>query len=167
AEALAATGAAANAEADAEADAGASKPFDVAIFTAAVADFCPEERQEHKLKKSEQGKALTLHLVPNPDILKTFSQKASAPRPSLIVGFAAETRDVLDAAHTKLREKGADLIVANDVSSPDLGFASVRNRWYFVSSEGVEMTDVLHKRTLARLLLDRIVRALEAREEQP
>ncbi|MDR1014095.1 MAG: bifunctional phosphopantothenoylcysteine decarboxylase/phosphopantothenate--cysteine ligase CoaBC [Coriobacteriales bacterium] len=140
--------------------AAAPHAFDAAIFTAAVADFRPANPQEHKLKKGEQEGGLTLHLVPNPDILKTLAQNRGG---ALIVGFAAETREVVASAQRKLHEKGADLIVANDVSSAALGFASTHNRWHFVADTGVETTDVLHKRTLACLLLDRLTRALAAR----
>jgi phosphopantothenoylcysteine decarboxylase/phosphopantothenate--cysteine ligase len=127
------------------------KPCDAAIFTAAVADYQPAEQQQHKLKKGGQGSELSLRLVATTDILKTLAARKKA---AFIIGFAAETRDVIAAAERKLCEKNADLIVANDVSSPALGFASTHNRWHFVSAAGVESTDVLPKRTLARLLLD-------------
>ncbi len=77
-----------------------------------------------------------------------------------MVGFAAETEDVIDNALVKLRAKNADLIVANDVSDPAMGFASSYNRWHFVSREGVDSTETLHKRKLARLLVDRISKAI-------
>jgi phosphopantothenoylcysteine decarboxylase/phosphopantothenate--cysteine ligase len=134
-----------------------AQPFDIAIFTAAVADYRPSERREHKLKKGEQGSEFSLHLVSNPDILATLAARKEV---TLIVGFAAETQDVIAAARRKLEEKGADLIVANDVSDSSLGFASTHNRWHFVTAERVETTDILHKRTLARLLLDTIVRLI-------
>ncbi|MDR1184235.1 MAG: bifunctional phosphopantothenoylcysteine decarboxylase/phosphopantothenate--cysteine ligase CoaBC [Coriobacteriales bacterium] len=132
-----------------------AQPFDTAIFTAAVADYRSAECREHKLKKGEQGSEFSLRLVSNPDILATL---AARKQTTFIVGFAAETHDVIAAARRKLEEKGADLIVANDVSDPSLGFASAHNRWHFVTAEGVETTNILHKRTLARLLLDTIVR---------
>jgi phosphopantothenoylcysteine decarboxylase/phosphopantothenate--cysteine ligase len=128
---------------------------DLAVFTAAVADYRPAERREHKLKKGEQGSNLTLNLVSNPDVLATLAARKGR---TFIVGFAAETCDVIAAAQRKLAEKGADLIVANDVSDPSLGFASTHNRWHFVTAEGVKTTDILHKSTLARLLLDTFVR---------
>jgi phosphopantothenoylcysteine decarboxylase/phosphopantothenate--cysteine ligase len=131
---------------------------DAAVFTAAVADFRPAEHHERKLKKEGLDESLTLRFSPNPDILKTLAAKGA---PTLIVGFAAETHDVLASARRKLRDKHADLIVANDVSTPGLGFASTHNRWYFVTAEGDEPTDVLPKRALARLLLDKIARTLE------
>jgi phosphopantothenoylcysteine decarboxylase/phosphopantothenate--cysteine ligase len=131
------------------------QPFDAAIFTAAVADYRPLERRAHKLKKNEQGSEMLLRLVANPDILRTLAEdKGSA----LIVGFAAETHDVIAAAQRKLREKRADLIVANDVSASGLGFATTHNRWHFVTETSIETTDILHKRTLACLLLDTLER---------
>jgi phosphopantothenoylcysteine decarboxylase/phosphopantothenate--cysteine ligase len=132
-----------------------ARPCDLAVFTAAVADYRPSEQREHKLKKGEQGSELTLRLVANPDILATLAARKGA---TFVVGFAAETRDVIAAARSKLAEKGADLIVANNVSSPTLGFASTHNRWHLVTATGTETTDILHKRTLACLLLDTFVR---------
>jgi phosphopantothenoylcysteine decarboxylase/phosphopantothenate--cysteine ligase len=130
---------------------------DAAIFTAAVADYRPTECHQHKLKKGERGSAWSLELVSNPDILATLAaNKGSA----FMVGFAAETRDVIAAAQRKLVEKNADLIVANDVSDPALGFAGTHNRWHLVTAEGVESTDVLPKRRLARLLLDAVAQRL-------
>jgi phosphopantothenoylcysteine decarboxylase/phosphopantothenate--cysteine ligase len=131
------------------------QPFDAAIFTAAVADYRPLERQDHKLKKSEQGSEMLMRLVANPDILATLAKDKGS---TLMVGFAAETQDVIAAAQRKLREKRADLIVANDVSNSELGFATTHNRWHFVTENNIETTDVLHKQTLARLLLDTLER---------
>jgi phosphopantothenoylcysteine decarboxylase/phosphopantothenate--cysteine ligase len=131
------------------------QPFDAAIFTAAVADYRPLERRVHKLKKSEQGDEMLMRLVANPDILATLAKDKGS---TLIVGFAAETQDVIAAAKRKLKEKRADLIVANDVSDSGLGFATTHNRWYFVTETSVETTDILHKRSLACLLLDTLER---------
>jgi phosphopantothenoylcysteine decarboxylase/phosphopantothenate--cysteine ligase len=142
---------------DAAKKAFSEKPCDAAIFTAAVADYQPAERLQHKLKKSEQGDELSLRLVPTPDILATLAADKGS---TFIVGFAAETQDVIAAAQRKLREKNADLIVANDVSSPALGFASTHNRWHFVSASGVETTETLPKPTLARQLLDTLTQTL-------
>jgi phosphopantothenoylcysteine decarboxylase/phosphopantothenate--cysteine ligase len=131
--------------------------LDAAIFTAAVADYRPAKRANQKLKKGELGDTLSADLVANPDIFATLAADKGT---TTIVGFAAETRDVIAAAQHKLVTKNADLIVANDVSSSTLGFASTHNRWHFVTAQGVETTDVLHKRILARLLLDTLSRML-------
>ncbi|MDR1421373.1 MAG: bifunctional phosphopantothenoylcysteine decarboxylase/phosphopantothenate--cysteine ligase CoaBC [Coriobacteriales bacterium] len=143
--------------------------LDAAIFTAAVADFRPAEYQESKIKKNavhdqqsaikmqSSGESAQLELVPTPDILATLAAKKGQ---TYIVGFAAETEDLLTAARDKLVRKNADLIVANDVSDPSLGFGSSHNRWHFVTAAGDESSDLLSKTALARLLLDRVSRHL-------
>ena len=128
-----------------------------AIFTAAVADFRPENSAEHKLKKGRDTAAdgsLTLILTPNIDILATLAAKKGS---TFVVGFAAETQDIITAAQSKLVTKNADLIVANDVSSPALGFGSSHNQVWFISADAVEKTEVITKKELARLLLDKVV----------
>jgi phosphopantothenoylcysteine decarboxylase/phosphopantothenate--cysteine ligase len=130
---------------------------DAAIFSAAVADFRPALCAENKVKKTDLDEHLSVQFVPNPDILKTLAADKGS---TYVVGFAAETQNVVAEAQRKLRAKNADLIVANDVSAPGLGFASSHNRWYFVTAAGVEETEVLHKKTLATLLLDTVARAL-------
>jgi phosphopantothenoylcysteine decarboxylase/phosphopantothenate--cysteine ligase len=132
--------------------------LDAAIFTAAVADYRPAQSSVQKLKKAEQGSSLSLDLVQNPDILKTL---AANKGPTYVVGFAAESQNLIEAARLKLQEKNADLIVANDISDPKLGFASTHNRWYFVTADDTEATEVLPKRTLARLLVDRLAADLQ------
>jgi phosphopantothenoylcysteine decarboxylase/phosphopantothenate--cysteine ligase len=131
--------------------------IDAAIFTAAVADFRPRERHEHKLKKADVSTtpdgAYTLSLTRTPDVLATLAARKGK---ILIVGFAAETDDVLAFARKKLVDKNADLIVANDVSDPELGFGSSHNRWHLVTAKGEETTEVLSKTALARLLCDRV-----------
>jgi phosphopantothenoylcysteine decarboxylase/phosphopantothenate--cysteine ligase len=136
-------------------------PPDAAIFTAAVADFRPAKRSEQKLKKAASGSETTLQLVANPDILATL---AANKKSTYVVGFAAETENVVESAGAKLTSKNADLIVANDVSDPTLGFATSQNRWHFVSKSGVESTDILHKKILAGLLLDKVAQAIEVRQ---
>ncbi|MDR1358794.1 MAG: bifunctional phosphopantothenoylcysteine decarboxylase/phosphopantothenate--cysteine ligase CoaBC [Coriobacteriales bacterium] len=131
---------------------------DLAIFSAAVADFRPEEQAPHKLKKGVElpPTNYTLALTANPDILATLAARrtaAGAERP-YIVGFAAETEDLLANARAKLKAKGADLIIANDVSDPSLGFASSHNQLTFVSHEGSSQTSVLSKNDLAKRILD-------------
>jgi phosphopantothenoylcysteine decarboxylase/phosphopantothenate--cysteine ligase len=141
-----------------------ARPLDAAVFTAAVADFRPAERLPHKQKKAGLGAETSLRLVANPDILATLGANKGS---TFMVGFAAETRDLLAAAAAKLVAKNADLIVANDVSDPALGFASSHNRWHFVSAEGVTTTDILHKKVLARLLLDVVAEAVAGSATAP
>jgi phosphopantothenoylcysteine decarboxylase/phosphopantothenate--cysteine ligase len=132
---------------------------DAAVFSAAVSDFRPVVRAEQKTKKN--AAALTVDLEPNPDILATLAANRGE---RFVVGFAAETADVLTNAHAKLAEKNASLIVANDVSLPDIGFSSSQNKVWFVYGQeesDVEETGVISKRELARMIVDRIVAALK------
>ena len=94
-------------------------PARVFIAVAAVADWRPKQPAELKSEKS--AASLTLELVENPDILKTVSSLPSGKRPPLVVGFAAETHDVLTRARAKRDRKGCDWIVANDVSGDAMG----------------------------------------------
>lgn len=100
----------------------------------------------------------TLKLVTNPDILATLARrrKEKGVHKPYIVGFAAETENILDNAKAKLVSKGADLIIANDVSDPKLGFASSHNKIAFVDTDGHEQTDLMSKDALARLILDTV-----------
>jgi phosphopantothenoylcysteine decarboxylase/phosphopantothenate--cysteine ligase len=129
---------------------------DAAVFTAAVADFRPAHPAAHKLKKGRDlpaGGTTTLELVANPDILATLAAHKGA---RYVVGFAAETEDVVANAQAKLAAKGADLIVANDVSNPELGFASADNRVWFVAAAGVEDSGLIPKTRLAGLIVNRV-----------
>lgn len=99
---------------------------DLFIGCAAVADYRAESAAEHKIKKVEGEEALVLRLVKNPDIIAEVAALPEASRP-LVVGFAAETRDVEAYARGKLARKGLDMIVANDVSREGLGFGSDHN----------------------------------------
>jgi phosphopantothenoylcysteine decarboxylase/phosphopantothenate--cysteine ligase len=103
----------------------AAMPCDILIAAAAVADYRPEVIAAQKMKKdpgSDDG--LTLRMVRNPDILATLATRADRP---FSVGFAAETENLLDYAARKLRDKNLDLIVANDVANPSIGFNSEEN----------------------------------------
>ncbi|RZO68738.1 MAG: bifunctional phosphopantothenoylcysteine decarboxylase/phosphopantothenate--cysteine ligase CoaBC, partial [Parvularculaceae bacterium] len=91
-------------------------PADVAIMCAAVADYRPEIETNQKIKK-ERGGLTTIPLAENPDILKTVSSLDATARPELVIGFAAETNDVIDHARAKRKRKGCDWIIANDVSA--------------------------------------------------
>ncbi len=104
---------------------------DVLIASAAVADWRPETCSPTKLKKA--GMDGTLRLVPNPDILKTIRPQKGA---RTFIGFAAETGEPTAEATRKLRDKGLDLIVANDVTAPDAGFAVDTNRVTLLYPDG-------------------------------
>lgn len=131
----------------------AALPADAAVLVAAVADWRVEPAPA-KLKKSDG--APKLNLVPTRDILAELS--ASPKRPRLLVGFAAETRDVVDQAIAKREAKRADWIVANDVSGHVMGGDC--NRVHLVTANGVEDGPEAAKEEVARQLIARIARAL-------
>jgi phosphopantothenoylcysteine decarboxylase/phosphopantothenate--cysteine ligase len=108
---------------------------DALIMAAAVADYRPEETADHKIKKT--GKALHLALVPTVDVLATVgARRAETGRPHVLVGFAAETRDLLKNARSKLEKKHVDYIVANDVSLAGAGFGTDTNIVTILSADG-------------------------------
>lgn len=132
----------------------AALPADAAIMVAAVADWRAEANGQ-KIKK--KGDAVPpLKLTENPDILACLAKHAQRPR--LLIGFAAETEHVLDHARAKLAKKACDWIVANDVSGDVMG--GERNTVHIVTREGVESWEQLHKDTVARKLVEKIVNAL-------
>ena len=123
---------------------------DLAIFCAAVADWKVSNVATQKVKKIESLEPPTLHLSPNPDILHTISTLKTG-RPKLVVGFAAETENVINNAKAKLKTKGCDLIIANDVS--DGVFGSDKNAVHLVSARGVESWQIATKNEVARHLM--------------
>ncbi len=135
----------------------------VVVMAAAVADFRPAAPATRKIKKEELGDAApTLALVRNPDILAEISARPRDGR--VIVGFAAEDHDVVEAARRKLRRKGCDLIVANDVSREGAGFDADRNAVHFVWPGGeAEELPLLPKAEVAAGLWDRIEKLQGAR----
>jgi phosphopantothenoylcysteine decarboxylase/phosphopantothenate--cysteine ligase len=133
----------------------AALPADVAVCVAAVADWRPETAGGVKLKKGEAQP--TIKLVENPDILATLS--ASAQRPRLVVGFAAETHDVEAFAMAKLERKGCDWIIANDVSVPGT-MGGADNAVALVTKDGIERWDRAPKDDVARRIAARIAKAL-------
>ncbi|BBF94239.1 bifunctional phosphopantothenoylcysteine decarboxylase/phosphopantothenate--cysteine ligase CoaBC [Blastochloris tepida] len=135
----------------------AALPADAAVFAAAVADWRVARDAGQKIKKTGDGPP-ALALVENPDILATISRSIS--RPPLVIGFAAETEHVLDHAKAKLKRKGCDLIVANDVSPESGVMGGERNRVHLVSAAGVESWPDLSKDEVARRLVARIAAQL-------
>jgi phosphopantothenoylcysteine decarboxylase/phosphopantothenate--cysteine ligase len=134
-------------------------PADIAVFAAAVADWRVETASTGKIKKQPGAKPPSLTLVPNPDILATIAA-AGPNRPQLVVGFAAETDDLMANAQGKLRRKNADWIVANDVS-PETGImGGTDNTVHIVSATGVETWPRLAKDDVAKRLARRIADAL-------
>jgi len=128
-------------------------PADVAILVAAVADW-KVEAASSKLKKSDGPPAL--NFTPNPDILAILGQHPDRPR--LLIGFAAETHEVVANAEAKLRSKKADWIVANDVSGDVMGGS--HNRIHLVTGNGVEDWPEAAKEEVARHLVDRIIQEI-------
>jgi len=137
-------------------------PADVAIFTAAVADWRVASQASEKLKKTDKGPP-SLELAENPDILATISRHRL--RPPLVVGFAAETSNVTDHAAQKLRKKGCDLIIANDVSAGSGVFGGDRNRVHVVSASGVESWPEMSKDDVARRLMEKVVQMLPPQQK--
>jgi phosphopantothenoylcysteine decarboxylase / phosphopantothenate---cysteine ligase len=136
----------------------AALPADIAIFAAAVADWRAAEPVAEKLKKGK-GATPVLALVENPDILATIAQDRSG-RPTIVVGFAAETSDVLAHAKAKLARKGCDLIVANDVSPASGVMGGDRNHVHLVSADGIESWPEMSKAEVARALVTRLAMLL-------
>ena len=134
----------------------ASLPADVAIMVAAVADWRVAEAGAQKLKKDGSGAPPPLALIENPDILAGLCR--SPRRPPLVVGFAAETQHVIPHAQAKLARKGADWIVANDVSTDVMG--GDRNTVHIVRPTGVESLPDMPKDAVAKALVERIIDAL-------
>ena len=131
-------------------------PADVAIFSAAVADFKIIEKNENKIKKSDK---LAIKLEKNIDILSYVSNHNSM-RPKLVIGFAAETDDLDKNANHKLRNKNCDWIIANDISKKDRGFNSNYNEviiYYKNADEKKEKIPLKKKSEISEEIVDRIV----------
>ena len=137
----------------------AALPADCVICCAAVADYRPSIETDHKIKK-ERGGLTTIPVAENPDILKTISQLKSG-RPRLVIGFAAETDDILGHAESKRARKGCDWIVANDVSpGAHCAMGGARNAVILITEKGDEAWPELPKDEVARRLADRLAEAL-------
>ena len=135
----------------------AVKDADVVVMTAAVADFRPAKEAKQKLKRGEMGPKATIELVQNPDLLAELGKQRGSKRTPLLVGFAAETEDVIGNAEKKLSTKKCDLVVANDVSEPGSGFAVDTNRVTLVDTSGAIEVPAGTKYEVAHRLLDHIV----------
>jgi phosphopantothenoylcysteine decarboxylase/phosphopantothenate--cysteine ligase len=134
-------------------------PADVLIMAAAVADFRPVAFSDHKIKKGESN-SLTLDLAQNPDILLDIAGQPK--RPHVAVGFAAESRDLTENARAKLTRKKVDLIIANDITAVNAGFAVDTNRVVFVTNEGIEELPVMPKEEVAVRLIAWLAARLES-----
>jgi phosphopantothenoylcysteine decarboxylase/phosphopantothenate--cysteine ligase len=129
-------------------------PADIAIFAAAVADWRVASASDQKIKKDKSSGVPALQLVENPDILKTISARGQM-RPSLVIGFAAETENVVAFATKKRKAKGCDWIVANDVSPATGIMGGDRNAVHLITADGVDDWPAMSKDDVARRLIER------------
>lgn len=142
-----------------EAVLGRADQMAVVVMAAAVADYAPERRAEQKMAK--QGDTITLTLRKNPDILADLGQRRmTAGRGPLLVGFAAETENVVASASAKRERKHVDVIVANDVSRADAGFEVDVNAVTIVDANGAEAVPLQSKSGVAAVILNHIERLL-------
>jgi len=136
----------------------AALPADIAVMVAAVADWRVASASGEKIKKQADGAVPTLALTENPDILRTVGHHEK--RPALVVGFAAETQDIESNGRAKLDRKGADIIVANDVS-PETGvMGGTRNRVAIISRDGIDSWPDMAKSDVAEKLVALMVEKL-------
>jgi phosphopantothenoylcysteine decarboxylase/phosphopantothenate--cysteine ligase len=136
--------------------------MDVVVMAAAVADYAPVERAGQKVAK--EGDTLTLVLRKTPDILGELGQRRVAKGAGpLLIGFAAETEDVITRATAKRERKHVDLIVANDVSRSDAGFDVDTNAVTIIGPAGAEALPLQPKARVASEILNRVERLLSAR----
>lgn len=131
--------------------------FDFFISTAAVADFKPEKIENQKIKKEKKSNNLSMELIENKDILKSISLKKEDLK---VIGFAAETQDVVKNAKKKLNEKKLDLIIANDVSDSSIGFDSDENEVYLITKKIEKKIEKISKKKLSRSIIEFIAKYL-------
>ncbi len=143
-----------------------SLPADVAIFTAAVADWRAAASSPSKIKKGRAKTPSSLELVENEDILRTVAS-ARRKRPGLVIGFAAETDDVVNYARKKRKDKGADWIVANDVSPSTGIMGGDRNRVHLLTGSGMEEWPEMSKDAVAQRLIERAAGHINREQVKP
>ena len=131
---------------------------DAVVMAAAVADYRPAESRQHKVKKRDTGSSFTLEMVENADVLRAVVAARRAG--TVIVGFKAETGDPTAEAERLLRDKGVDIVVANDVTERGSEFGSDTDRVSFVARDGVERLDLMPKSAVAERLVARIAELL-------
>ena len=134
----------------------ASEGADALILAAAVADYRPIKTQKQKIKRHKGVPEIELETTP--DILvEVMKRKKKSGHPSRIIGFAAESQDLLENARKKLEQKELDLIVANDISATDAGFSADTNRVTLLSHSGdMEELELMHKTEVAERIIDRL-----------
>jgi len=137
-----------------------SLPVDIAVCAAAVSDFKPINKNKNKIKKNTPN-IDNIRLEKNPDILDYLSKNNKA-RPKIVVGFSAETENVIQNSKIKIKEKYCDLIIANDVSKKDSGFNSEYNKVSIIDREGKIKSIPKNKKsyianTIAKIILDKLL----------
>ena len=132
----------------------AALPADIGIFAAAVADWRVANAAGQKIKKDKDAAVPSLTFVENPDILKTIATRGPA-RPALVIGFAAETQNVVELGKKKRKAKGCDWIIANDVSEQGGAMGGDRNAVHLIMARGVESWPDMDKSEVARRLVER------------
>lgn len=142
-----------------EAAVEAAGALDVAIFAAAVADWRVENASQTKLKKTAKKRLPELELIENPDILAAVAQRTKG-RPTLVIGFAAETNDVVKNATAKRLRKGCDWILANDVGGERAVMGGPDNQVVLISDNGAENWPWMSKKQVAEMLASKISEAL-------
>jgi phosphopantothenoylcysteine decarboxylase/phosphopantothenate--cysteine ligase len=143
----------------------AALPADVAVCAAAVADWRVAAPSAEKIKKSEGAPPPRLELYPNPDILAELSRHPKRPR--LVIGFAAETENVIEHAIAKRSRKGCDWILANDVSPASGVMGGEENAVHLITEAGVETWPRLRKEDVARRLVERVIAVFAASAGAP
>ena len=137
-----------------------SLPVDIAVCAAAVSDFKPINKNNNKIKKNSPN-ADNIRLEKNPDILDYLSKNNKA-RPKIVVGFSAETENVIQNSKTKIKQKYCDLIIANDVSKKDSGFNSDYNKVSIIDKKGKIISIPKNKKSyianiIAKIILDKLL----------
>ena len=131
--------------------------FDLFISTAAVSDFKPEKYKNQKIKKGKKIDNVSMELIKNKDILKSVSNNKGDLK---VIGFAAETQNIIENAKKKLSEKNLDLIIANDVSDTSIGFDSDENEVYLITNKIEKKIDKVSKKKLSRNIVEFIANHL-------
>ncbi len=132
-------------------------PCDIAVCTAAVSDWRPKAKANQKIKKQAGSPPPVLEMEENPDILKHISNHSKRPR--IVIGFAAETNDLIDNAKAKIESKGCDWICANDVLAND-SFGNDTNSIHFLSGDIHEIWEQQSKITIAGNIVEKIAEEL-------
>jgi phosphopantothenoylcysteine decarboxylase/phosphopantothenate--cysteine ligase len=140
----------------------AVRKSDVLVMAAAVSDFRPAAASAHKIKRGRDSLALTLESTD--DILCAVAEgRSKAGRPKVVVGFAAESQDLVANASAKLKAKGLSFIVANDITAPEAGFGIDTNQVTLIGTDGAaQALPVMSKVEVAEIVLDRVVKLLAA-----